>query len=342
MRSESESAAYESLKPEYRAIVDIVDLFPRGVQARRIAKMTQPRPWEIKDYDLDARQIKAVRDKLARLESKGFVTIERTLEYGNIYRPVNSDYDMANWTLEQGLEFYARERADQTGTDQCAVAAYSMMLGVWRNTIVEDAHASGGVNRISDGEMFAANVATFRMMRDFLEAADRTHAAWQRLAHEVIRPDRLAAGSRTIADLLGEYYDQWAKHAGSTLMYYAELTEADDHDMAWFISVKSCFGSVHRHWFGMPEWPHLVNAFVDKPFSGTRPLHDYNEDDAYRYPSLVERARTPRVLPITAEELRAGLLNGPDHMDPDVLNWCVHDGIGFLRIPHDSNNSPSL
>ncbi|WP_228003217.1 hypothetical protein [Nocardia australiensis] len=113
-------------------------------------------------------------------------------------------------------------------------------------------------------------------------------------------------------------------------MYYAELTERDDHDMAWFIAVKSCFGSADRHWFGMPEWPAFVNAFVDKTFSGSRPLHDYDQDDAARSRGLVKQARTPRALPIPAEELRTGLLNGPDHMDPDVLNWCTNDGIGFL------------
>ncbi|WP_156959345.1 hypothetical protein [Nocardia sp. BMG51109] len=332
MRSESELAVYESLKPDYREIVDVVDLFPRGIQARRIAKMTHPRSWEIDEHDIDARQIKAIRDKLARLESKGFVTIERTLDYGNIYRPVNSDFDMATWTLEQGREFYARQRADRTGTDQTPVAAYSMMLSVWRNTIVEDAHAGDGLNRISDGEMFAANVSIFRMLRDFLEAADGTHTAWQRLSHEVIRPDRLAAGSRTVEDLVGEYYDRWARHAENTVMYFAELTERDDHDIEWFISVTSCFGGVHRDWFGMPDWPLLVNAFVDKSFSGSQPLEDYDDSVIDMFPTLVEHARTPRVLPIDAEELRTGLLTGPDHMDPDVLEWCIDDGIGFMRV----------
>ncbi|KAA8890584.1 hypothetical protein F3087_04775 [Nocardia colli] len=331
MRSESEIAVYEALKPDYRRIVDTVDLFPRGIQARLIAKMTHPRSWEIDKYDIDSQYVKAVRAKLARLESKGFVTIERTAEYGNIYRPVNSQLDMATWTLDQGREYYAERHARRIGADQLAVAAYSMVLGVWRNTIVEDAHASSGLGRISDGEMFAANVAIFRMMCDFLGAADRTYAAWHRLSREVIRPDRIAAGSRTVADLLGEYYEEWARDAASAVMYYAELTECDDHDMEWFIAVKSCFGSVQGNWFGMPDWPRVVDAFVGKGFSGLRPLEEYDESEIERSPRLVERARTPRVLPIPAEELSAGLLDGPDRMDPEVLGWCIGDGIGFIR-----------
>ncbi|MRH92126.1 hypothetical protein GFY24_32605 [Nocardia sp. SYP-A9097] len=335
MRSESEVAAYEALKTEYRRIVDVVDLFPRGVQARQIAKMVHPRSWEIDEDDIDAQQVKAVRDKLARLESKGFVTIERTVEYGNIYRPVNSPLDMATWTLEQGQEYYAENHVDRIGADQLAVAAYSMMLGVWRNTVVEDAHASSGLSRISDGEMFAANVAVFRLMRDFLEAEDRTPAAWDRLSREVVRPDRIAAGSRTVADLLGEYYSEWATGAQGALEYFAQLTERDDHDMRWFVAVKSCFGSMHRTWFGMPDWPRVVDTFVDKPFSGSRPVEEYDEDDLARFPGLVEQARRPRVLPIPAADLRAGLLDGPDRMDPQVLGWCISDAIGFIRLDRE-------
>ncbi|MBF6405086.1 hypothetical protein IU442_27150 [Nocardia cyriacigeorgica] len=312
--------------------MDLVDLFPRGVQARRITEMMQPISFEIDEHDIDARQVKAVRDKLARLEAKGFVTIERTVEYGNVYRPVNSPLDMATWTLAQGREYFARTRADRIGTDQVAAAAYSMVPAVWRNTLVEDAHATNGLDRISDGEMFAANVATFRMARDFLAAKDRRYPAWRRLSREVVRADRIAAGTKTVADLLGEYYQEWAEHAAGTVMYYAELTKQDDHDMDWFVAVKSCFGSVRANWFGMPNWVRLVDAFVDKHFSGSHPLEEYDADDFDRYPSLVEHARQPRVLPIPAEELRAGLLDGPDRMDPDVLDWCIDDGIGFIQF----------
>lgn len=331
MRSRSELADYAALKIDYQRIVDVVDFFPRGVQVRRIAMMVHPRSWEIDEHDLDARQVKATRDRLARLESKGFVTIERTSEYGNIYRPVNSPFDMAMWTLEQGREYYSDRYAARSGPDQTATAAYSMVLSVWRNTLVEEAHAGNGLDRISDGEMFAANVATFRLFRDFLRAADRTRGSWYRLAREMVRADRIVAGMRTVADLLGEFYEQWAASAEGTVMYYAELTERDDHDMEWFIAVKSCFGSVGENWFGMPSWPRVVDVFIQRQHRGSGTVEAGDGDDIGGPSSPAAITANGQVLPMSVEELRLGLLDGPDRIDPEILDWCVDRGIGSIR-----------
>ncbi|WP_067650215.1 hypothetical protein [Nocardia harenae] len=300
MRSEAEFAVYTALPVEYRQLVDVVDRFPHGVQARRIARMTYPGMWDIDEADIDTRVVGTLRDKLSQLASAGFVAIERSSEYGDIYRPVNSPLDMATWTLEQGREYYATRHAERFGADQLPAAAYSMVLGAWRTTLVEDAHAGDGLNRISDGEMFAANVGAFRIMRAFLTAADRSPEAWQRLSHTLVDPERVAAGRRTVADLLGEHYREWAADCAEAVRYYARLTGPDDHDMAWFIAVKSCFGAVSGNWFGMPGWARVVEAFA---------------------------ARAEPALP---ETVRSTLLTAPDRLDPVQLERYVRAGIGTL------------
>ncbi|MCU1642564.1 MAG: hypothetical protein JWN03_2839 [Nocardia sp.] len=332
VRGESELAAYAALKPEYQKIVDVVDLFPRGIQARRIAKLTHPRSWEVDEYDITSEQVKSIRVKLAALEKKGFVTIERTAEYGNIYRPVNSSYDKHLWTTEYADKMWTQRQDYETSfteADRLAVAAYSMTLGAWRNTIVEDAHSDPAGPH--DGEMFAANVSTFRMFRDFLMAGDRSEEAWDRLGERLTNPLRSVAG-KSLSDLIPrQYYERWVAEATSAVEYFAELTQRDDHDVEWFIAVYSCWGSIHSDWFGMPDWPRVVEYFVEKPFCGPWPLEHFEGRDESAFPTLIERARRPRELPVGAEELRAGLLNGPDAMDPEVLVWCINDGIGFIE-----------
>ncbi|UGT61761.1 hypothetical protein [Nocardia asteroides] len=300
MRSEAESAVYAALPVEYRQLVDVVDRFPHGVQARRIARMTYPGMWELDEADIDSRIVGTLRDRLSQLAADGFVAIERSSEYGDIYRPVNSPLDMATWTLEQGRAYYASRHAELIGADQLPAAAYAMVLGAWRTPLLEDAHAGDGLNRISDGEMFAANVAAFRIMCCFLTAADRRPEAWQRLSHTLTDPERVAAGSRTVADLLGEHYPEWAADCASAVRYYATLTAPPEHDMAWFIAVKSCFGAVSGNWFGMPGWARVVDAFAG------------------------------RTEPAVPEAVRAALLTAPDQLDPAILEQYVRAGIGTL------------
>ncbi|WP_063047584.1 hypothetical protein [Nocardia pseudovaccinii] len=304
------------LSDEYRRILEIVEMFPQGVQARRIAEILRRIPSDEFGAEI-TQEIKALRSQLANLKKKGCITVEATAEYGNIYRPVNSPLDMSLWTLDQARLNFSNKHHERLGSDPRPVAAYSMMLGLWRNTIVEDAHAGDGLDRISDGEMFAANVATFRLIRDFLETAQCSycgHIKWSLLRDRLIYPNRIAAGSRTVSDLLGEHYERWTEEASGAFAYYAELTESDDHDMEWFITAKGCFGSVQRNWFGLPDWPGVVDAFLAKEHGGV----------------TSKRPRDP--FPIPAEDLRAGLLDGPDRMDPEVLNWCITDGIGYMRL----------
>lgn len=334
MRYRAEQPEYRALRSEYQRIVDAVDLSPRGIQAYRIAMRTHERSWEIDENDITPKQMKAVRDKLARLEEKGFVTIERTQEYGNVYRPVGSVYDKANWTLADAREQWAESIERGGGLDtlqhQVAIAAYAMTQSVWRNTIVEDCHADP--DGPHDGEMFAANVSTFRIFREFLEAGDRSRDAWDRLRRKLTDPFRTVA-AKDLWDMIpggvdeDGYFEMWDRHATSLLRYFAELTEPVDHDIEWFIAVNSCYGASGKsRWFGMPGWSRRVEVFVSKEWPG--PWSPVDEEGS----EFLKVREGVRELPIPADELRTGLLDAPDLMDPDVLAWCIEDGLDFVHV----------
>jgi hypothetical protein len=97
-----------------------------------------------------------------------------------------------------------------TDFDVRMIASVGLARAAWRNTEVEDAHAGNGLRRIDDGEMFAANVATTRLIHRYLDASSGID--WAGLANELVRSDRVA-GARTVSDLLGELYDGWAEQS---------------------------------------------------------------------------------------------------------------------------------
>ena len=119
---------------------------------------------------------------------------------------VSVDLDQVPAELLEGLvvERYG------TDFDVRMIASVGLAKAAWRNTEVEDAHAGNGLGRIHDGEMFAANVATTRLIHRHLNAS--SDIDWAGLANELVRPDRVA-GARTVSDLLGELYDGWAEQS---------------------------------------------------------------------------------------------------------------------------------
>ncbi|WP_431969590.1 hypothetical protein [Nocardia sp. bgisy134] len=184
--------------------------------------------------------------------------------------------------------------------DPVLFAAAAIAQRAWRNSEVELAHASGGFNRIGDGEMFAANVVMFRIVRDHLGMPG---SEWSELALELIRTDRVIAG-RTVADLLGTLYEPWT-HTVTSVFDTCSQIECQ-HGRDYLIAMNAALASVSvrdTDW-GMPRWPAVVEAFV-------------NDLDS-----------TP---PVNTEDLRRGLLTAPDTLGGTVLQWCIDKGIGFTR-----------
>ena len=68
---------------------------------------------------------------------------------------------------------------------------------------------------------------------------------------------------------------------------------------------------LHDDWWAGPQWPGLVDAFINQL-----------------------REHPPGM---TIGGLRDGLLNAPDMMDPEVLDWCVAEQlIGYTRVKRDN------
>jgi hypothetical protein len=160
---------------------------------------------------------------------------------------------------------------------------------------VEDAHAGSGLDRISDGEMFAANVAQTRLVLEHYRPEGGTD--WQALFDAVTDPDRVLAGRRTTADLLGDLYEDWLQHAARATDGLEAAEERYGPRRAHLMLV---LGGVQQ-WWGAPWWPDCVAEFARQ-----RPGE------------------------FTDEELRL-LVEAPDALDPETLERAVYAGIGFTH-----------
>lgn len=184
--------------------------------------------------------------------------------------------------------------------DPVLFAAAAIAQRAWRNSEVEVAHAGDGLNRISDGEMFAANVVMFRIVRDHLRIPG---SEWSELASELVRADRVIAG-RTVADLLGTLHEPWTHSAASVFDTCSQIECQHGRDYLIAMNAALALVSVRDTDWGMPRWPAVVEGFVNDLDSAP---------------------------PVNIEDLRRGLLTAPDTLGGTVLQWCIDKGIGFIR-----------
>ncbi len=153
--------------------------------------------------------------------------------------------------------------------------------------------------------MFAANAANTRVVHRHLSIDP--HVEWHALAEEFTDPGR-SAGHRTLVDLLGKTrYQRWANW---TNKFIAAIERVNDQDGAESVLVGlAAEGATYDRWWLGPLWPSLVETFIKQL-----------------------TVAPPDTL--TVEQLRAGLLSGPDLLSPAVLEWCASEQlIGYTRLP---------
>ncbi|ASW85251.1 hypothetical protein CKJ61_10320 [Mycobacterium intracellulare] len=186
--------------------------------------------------------------------------------------------------------------------DPLPLAAISLTVRTWRRTEEVEAAHTLRYPRISDGEMFAANVATTRLILRCLHASYPA-VDWMTLADDVTNPDRVA-GQRTVSDLLGKArHKRWAATARRVIDMQEVHIREYGSDWCW---CEAAFATMSPIWWGHPDWEQLVRAFIDG-LSG-------------QPPSAVD-----------IEGLRNGLLVAPDELDPQILDWCTAQLIGYTR-----------
>ncbi|RBY83554.1 hypothetical protein DQ238_00175 [Geodermatophilus sp. TF02-6] len=186
--------------------------------------------------------------------------------------------------------------APLTAEEEAGPASIGIVRGMWRNSPVENAHTGSELNRISDGEIFAANVALTRLSLERYRPTGGTD--WQALFDAVTDPDRVRAGNRTTGDLVDELYEEWYEHAARAT---DGLWSAEERYGARQAHLMLVLGGVGEQWRGAPWWPDCVAEF------------------AREHPSQ-----------FTVEELRL-LVEAPDALGPETLERAVDAGIGFTR-----------
>jgi hypothetical protein len=184
--------------------------------------------------------------------------------------------------------------------DPLPLATIGLTQRAWRNAEAEGVHGGGTDRRISDGEMFAANVATTRLVLQNLRSFPAVD--WDALANALVDSDRFA-GRRTVSDLLGESYDEWVDTAHSVIATQRDMVSQYGPDFVLWFNVDSSIGS---NWWGSPRWPRWVAAFTD---------------------GLTELPPGTNI-----EKLRRGLTDAPDAMDSKILDWCVSHRIRDTRV----------
>jgi hypothetical protein len=114
----------------------------------------------------------------------------------------------------------------------------------------------------------------------------------------------------TLVDLLGKTrHRKWMRWAWSAIA----VIGGDGQKVRARIcpTELSEFPLLHDDWWAGPQWPGLVDAFINQL-----------------------REHPPGM---TIGGLRDGLLNAPDMMDPEVLDWCVAEQlIGYTRVKRDN------
>jgi hypothetical protein len=184
-----------------------------------------------------------------------------------------------------------------SGTERRWLASIAVAERAWRNTVVEDAHAGSGLGRISDGEMFAANVGVTRLVHSQYRPAGTD---WTALFDVLTDPTR-AVGASTVAGLLGSLYHEWVNEADAALDSLAAIEELRGPRWAHLALV---LGAAHSGWWGTPWWPDMVAAFV---------------------------AEITGIVPqgVSSEGLHDALLSAPDALPIEVLEWSIDHGVGF-------------
>lgn len=196
------------------------------------------------------------------------------------------------------------------------VAAVGLVEKAWRNSPVEDMHASR--RGPSDGEMFAESVALRRVARDALaRGTDLDLALLDFERHLLDRSRPWAAGGRTLEEMGYGNLKAFEKHVKTQTNSLMAVNDEDGPDVLrnYLAAFTTLYGNRHH---GMPRWPAIVSS-----------VRDVLQDPAHpawhgRGSEVISAA--PRETP-AVDRLCQALLDAPDHLPLTVLDWLTQHGV---------------
>ncbi|MBB5157412.1 hypothetical protein [Saccharopolyspora phatthalungensis] len=263
--------------------------------------------------------------------------------------------DMARWVLDRPAPAGSvRELVD--------LASVGMVLHAWRNSPLEDAHASAW-SPLTDGEMMRANAATTRLVRElFVEfsAGVLDVDVPPPAANVDFTADNAATGDRDLSiedcSVLDEFDDidllvedllrplhlallRRVLPCGYTVAevtgeLYDDLDEhiaqvldgfahiVEMHGLRAALYMKAIAGR-SQNWWLTPAWPDTVHALQTVLADSKHPHWEIGG-----YPDMADRPdRCAEV-----DQLVSVLKEGPDRLTAAEARWCVQKaGIGYCR-----------
>ena len=210
----------------------------------------------------------------------------------------------------------------------------------WRNTILEDWHAQGGIH---DPDMFRTNADTSLIFHralwdaageqigtgDLVSLDDVTDQldvemfqdALSDAYDEVFDADRTLPNEMLLGQLAGDELGELQEHASVQIGALIDKAETVGVDVVLLFLTMRGAGACSR-WWGSPRWPSIVDAFLALL---TDPAHAWWQDHrAFPQQRPAEAADLDR--------LRHLLLARPYRLSYEAAEFCVGNGIGFIQL----------
>lgn len=213
-------------------------------------------------------------------------------------------------------------------------AAAALMLRVWRNSPIEDAHAGnyGRRNGLHDGVMFARNTwvthRAVQALQQIEESGKGLHPLYE-LEQHLLSRDFEWPGTR--GNLQGFGYGALgalAKHVKrsiDTSAFVWDTVGSFRHYLTFTVLQSSLF--LHRDHFGMPLWPATVERTVAR-LARQDPAFIARVDSTEYLPSFdAYIAEAPELFQTDLPRVRACLLDEPWQLGADHLEWLAWNPI---------------
>jgi hypothetical protein len=262
--------------------------------------------------------------------------------------PVGDDPPADDGPGDRGreTELIGRLLADRVGIDpgrldpMADLLAIGLVHGCWRNTCVEDWHASG---RLSDADMLRISSHLTKRVREHVGAwaAEKdlsidgptaqldalTMPDVEDLARGLLglltSPARRLPNGTTLAELAGSDLGEYEQEAALALGGFT--AEARARGIRYAVTRSAGHGGLAcPHWWSHPKWAALVSRFIailDEPGS-----EHWGPDGEWR------RRLPPEPLVVQdRNKLRCILLAAPWELSTEAAEWIGAAGIGLLR-----------